>query len=457
MDILLINPPNIEEVKVESESTPLGLLYIKEFLLKNNFNVALINFGGERSWTDISSKLKGIRFDVVGITCYTPQRHSITKLVGLCKKLNADCKIVLGGPHATFLDKEILRRQNSVDFIIRNEGEYAFLELMNVLKSDKTDNIFNIKGLTFRDGSKIVSNQSRNCISELTILPPPRFSKSDFKNNKMCKGLSFSFERFSNDGNVACILSSRGCNNSCLFCCNGAFWEKQNYFSPEYTFRQIEYLYNDHGVRYFDISDDDFHFSRDYVRALCDLIVSHGLDIHWWCAGRVNNVDKDTLVKMKQAGCFMVSYGFETGSKKLLETINKNRTADQAIESARLTKEAGLLVRCTMTIGHPGETEQSIDDTVNFLLASQPDQIGLYLLKLYPGTPIYHRFVNEGGISDDYWFDENEKDLPFYTTESSVERQLNFRDNVLYKLSDHIVSKYHDNVFHNVHMTLRWP
>lgn len=456
MKILLLNPPNIEETKVESESVPLGLLSIKEFLLENSYQVELINLGFLRSWVDVRAILNDRSYDIVGITCYTPQRLSIYKLVDLCKELNRRCLIVLGGPHATFLDKEILLRFKSIDFIIRNEGEYTFLELLKVLNGNDETLLHQVKGLTFRNGETVVRNEPRGCITDLSLLPPPKFCRDDFRNNRQSKGLTFSFERYDHDLNVACILTSRGCNNFCQFCCNGAFWEKQNYFSPSYTFNQMTNLVNEHGVRFFDISDDDFLFSSDYVHELCDLIIANKLEVKWWCAGRVNNVDKDTLRKMRQAGCFMVSYGFETGSEKILKTINKNRTVAHAIESARLTKEAGLMVRCTLTIGHPGENEQSTADTIAFLSASKPDQIGLYLLKLYPGTPIYNKFREEGGISDDYWFREDNRDLPFYTAESSVEQQLRYRDMIEESLSGVIISRHGDNVLHNIHMRLNW-
>ncbi len=453
---MLLNPPNIDEIKVESESVPLGLRSIKEYLLENGYQVELVNLGNHMTWDGVRSSLENRIFDVVGITCYTPQRLSIYKLVDLCKELQRKCRVVLGGPHATFLDKEILQRFTSVDFVIRNEGEYTFLELLTALNGDDVKMLRKVSGLTFRDGDLVVRNESRSCITDLSLLPPLQYSQADFLDNKKSKGLTFSFERYNHDVTVACILTSRGCNNSCLFCCNGAFWEKHNYFSPAYIVNQMSRLVTEHGVNCFDISDDDFLFSTDYVHELCDLIIARKLEINWWCAGRVNNVDKATLIKMRQAGCFMVSYGFETGSEQILKTINKNRTVAHAVESARLTKEAGLLVRCTLTIGHPGEDAQSIADTIAFLKVSKPDQIGLYLLKLYPGTPIYHRFKEEGGITDDYWFSSNNKDLPFYTTESSVARQLLYRDMIIESLSDAIVSCHEDTVLHNIHLRLNW-
>ncbi len=460
MKILLINPPNIEESKVEAHTIPLGLLYIKEFLCLHNYEVKVLNFYFERNWQNIYKKLSRLDFHVIGIPCYTRQRFSAIKLAEVCKEINNRAFIVLGGPHATFLDIQILRRIPSIDFIIRNEGELTFLELLKIIKLGNYANLYAIKGLTFReDESTIIKNSPRHPIVNLSDFPPPRYSYRELMYFSRCESLTFHFESIRNKINtnnlIAPILASRGCNNTCLFCCNGTYWKNQYYYSPNYVFKHILEINKKFNINLFDFYDDDLPNSIDNLNAICDLIINNDLDISWWCSSRAQNLNEEILIKMKKAGCFMISYGVESGSEYILKNINKNLHPKEIKHVIELTKKVGLKLRVTISIGHPGENDKSIIESIDFLNKSKPDQIGLFIVKMYPGTPLYCQAIKNDLIDDDYWFDKNNFDIPFYIYERTLDQLLAYRNMIRSNLNATVLNEYENKVY-SLELDLKW-
>lgn len=455
MKVLLLNPPNLEENQVEAQTIPLGLFYIKEFILQEGHDIDILNLYSKKSWRDVSSLLERINFQVIGIPCYTRQRFSVFKLAEICKKIKENSTVLLGGPHATFLDTQILNRIDAVDYVVRKEGELTFSELLNVLEKGDYSTLHKIRGLTFRQNGKIIKTPPRKNIENLSEFPPPQFTKKQLESLPKCESLAFHFRKIKNHGSIAPILASRGCDNNCLFCCSGGYWKKQNYYSPEYTFNQMYNFNKKFDISVFDLYDDDFTHSEFHVNTICDLIIKHKLNVFWWCSSRAKNIDKELLLKMKKAGCFMISYGLESGSHKILESINKDITIKENIDTANLTKEAELKLRLSVSIGHPGEDLDSIKETISFLKQTKPDQVALYLTKIYPGAPLYRTAKRNGFITDDYWFDDNKLTVPFYTAETSLEKLLAYRNMIEESLKNNIVYQIENKVY-SLELDLEW-
>ncbi|WP_246556407.1 B12-binding domain-containing radical SAM protein [Desulfonema magnum] len=456
MKILLLNPPNIEENKVDAHTIPLGILYLNEFIKQKGYDCDVLNLFFKKSWQDVSDVLSKTDFQVVGISCYTRQRFSVFKLAEVCKKMNTHSTVVLGGPHATFLDKQILEEIDAVDYIIRKEGELTFLELLIALEKGRDTDLSKIRGLTFRENGSIIKNPPRKNIENLSDFPPPAYTQEHLASFPKCEPLTFRFSKTGNQKSIAPILASRGCNNNCLFCSSGLYFKKQIYYTPEYVFNQILELNRKLNVRMFDFYDDNFTHSKRHVHAICDLIIKSRLDIIWWCSCRAESLDEDLLLKMKAAGCFTISYGMESGSQRILNNIRKNLTIEDYISAAELTKKTGLYLRLTISIGHPGENEDSINETIKLLGQIKPDQVGLFLLKLYPGTPLHGRAKRSGFINNEYWFDKRMTSAPFYTENISLEKLIEYKNMIKESLKPHTAHQYENIEAYNLEFDLEW-
>ncbi len=458
MRVLLLNPPNLEEAQLDAHTIPLGLVCIREFLVEEGYDVATINLYFSDSWSSVESILKIQEFDVVGIPCYTMQRHSVFKLLELCKSINREAVTVLGGPHATFLDKIILSNEEFIDYIIREEGEYTFLELLQALENNDLKKICSIEGLTHRSEGRIFRNPSRSGIKDLSNLPAPRYSKEELESVIKCDALTFHFLNVAKEAktqSIGTILASRGCSNSCVFCCNGAYWNGQVYYPVQYAYEQIKDVYDNFGTNLFDFYDDDFTHSQTYVSELCDLIIKNNLAIFWWCSSRAQNLSKELLSQMKSAGCFMISYGMESGSQRILDEINKDLTVREAIEVFKSTKESGIDIRLTISIGHGSEDIESINETIQLIKNVKPRQVAIYLVKLYPGTPLYDKAKQLNFANDGYWFDRSKTDALFYTAESSLDQLVKYRDLIKEQLEPY-ASETYENKSLTIEMNLDW-
>lgn len=455
MRVLLLNPPNIEEPHVEAGPLPIGLVSIREVIKKEGIEVEILNLYGFKDWSSVQKVLRLDHYTIIGIPCYTRQRLSVLELANLCKKINKNITIVLGGPHASCLDVQILEFTKSIDYIIRGEGEIPFIELIGCLENKRKSELIKIKNLTFRIQDKIIRNKSRKQNEILADFPIFKLSSQELEMFPECESLLFHFKQLHGSKRIAPIIASRGCSFNCQFCCNGVFWDKQIYYPVEHVIKQIEYFYNNFGIKIFDFYDDNFVYSKKFVTKLCNKIIKKKLNINWWCSGRANNLDCEILTLLRTAGCFMVSIGVESGSDQILKNINKKIQVDEIRVASQAVRKSKMSLRVTLSIGHPGETSESINDTINILKEIKPDQIGLFLAKIYPCTSLYELAKSEKLINDDYWFDKSNKTIPFYNNAQSQEKILQYRDKIISDLSPNITDEYTNKV-HSSELNLNW-
>ncbi len=450
--VLFLNPPVIEESTLNTQPIPLGVISIVEYLRQKGNNCKVINLCDCKCWSQVEKKLNfELNVDYVGIPCFTRQRFSVIKLAKLVKKINPEVQLWLGGPHATFLDIDLLEEYECIDFIIRGEGEETAACLIS-----NSSILHKIDGITFRDNSgNIVRNKERERLQQLEKFPVPLQSIDELEKLNQADSLLFHFSDFKEkDLKIAPLLSSRGCNGNCTFCCNRAYWGKQRYANFSFLKNQLEYYYANEIV-FFDVYDDNFTENKSLVYEFAKYILKNNMNIHWWCSSRVDSVDINLLRVMKQAGCFMISYGIESGSQLILNNINKGIKIEKILETGELTKQVGLDFRVTISIGHIGESIETIQETIELLNCVKPKQIALFILKVYPGTPIYKQMVNDKLITDDYWFDESLPIVPFFTAENSEEDLVAYRNKIETSINAIVVERYEDELG-SVELTLDW-
>lgn len=415
MKIALIFPPSIYQTK--QTMPPLGISYIAAVLRERGFKDVFLIDAVINKYSDeeIVAILKKQTPDVIGLSFGTQNRLFAFKLARKIKKQFPSVPIVVGGPHPTLTADDILKNIPEIDVVVRGEGEYTFLELVQAFEKDK--DLKGIRGVSFRDKDGLVHhNENREPIANLDLLPLP--ARDLLPIDKYQQKIPLS------DKICTSILTSRGCPYNCVYCSTSQQWgHKIRHRSPENVIAEIEHLMKNYeldGVGFF---DDVLTMDKQRVIKICRLMIEKKLNISWWCEARANTIDKEIVSWMKKAGCQHIAMAIESGSDKILKNIKKAITVKQGIEAAKIIKEAGIKLKVFFMHGLPGETYRDIKSTV-FLSRYLKDKIGVdettqSLTIVYPGTQMEVLAKRMNTLPDDFsWskYFKEERNYPPLTT-----------------------------------------
>ncbi|MEM3441890.1 MAG: radical SAM protein, partial [Candidatus Bathyarchaeia archaeon] len=230
---------------------------------------------------------------------------------------------------------------------------------------------------TFRYGDQIVKTPDRPFIENLDELPRPSYKSIPIERYRIC-GKKF-----------LPIMSSRGCPFQCAFCvASQMFGAKFRARSPKNVVDEMEWLINTYGAEGISFHDDTLTLDKKRTFDICDEIISRKLKIAWGCQTRVDQVSKEVLSKMRRAGCNEVSFGVESGCQRILDAVKKKVSTEQSAKAVKIAKEEGLFVAVSTIIGYPGETKESLKQTLDFIHTLEPDDVWLCLATPYPGTEL---------------------------------------------------------------------
>jgi radical SAM superfamily enzyme YgiQ (UPF0313 family) len=329
----------------------------------------------------IEDRLARYRPDLIGITSVTMNFPSAVRILQTCKALMPDAATVIGGPHATFTAEETLQSFPEVDLVVRGEGEETIQELAAALERKQT--LAKVKGLTFRHNGSIVRTEDRPFIQDIDRLPLPDRTL-------------FPISRYLAMRVPASVLTSRGCPTGCSFCVGYRMTGRKGRFrNPLRVVDEIEAARR-LGFEEVCIDDDLFTRNRRHVTAICDEILKRGLKLKLYIFARVDTVDESLLRKLKEAGCAMICFGLESGNQRILDLANKRATVERARRAVELSKAAGISPLGSFILGLPGETRETMEETVSFA-QSLGIPHGFHLLSPFPGTRIREK-ASEYGI-----------------------------------------------------------
>ncbi|KPK36913.1 MAG: hypothetical protein AMK70_00545 [Nitrospira bacterium SG8_35_1] len=373
MKIILINPPS-EEGQYEHDlmSIPkIGIGYISAFLEKNGIDCLVIDSKFEKiNLDEVLRRVEREAPDIVGISAMTSEIHSGAETARAVKNLLPTCMTVVGGAHAISIPVETMEEFPQFDILATGEGEYTLLDIVNAIKAREPFD--DIKGILFRSDGEIKSTPPREWITDLDSLPFPAW-------HKYHRVAPFYY-----------VLSSRGCPNNCAFC-KTILGKKQRKRSPENVVDEIQWLHDRFNVKKFIFQDETFTMDSKRTEQLLNLIIERELhrEMEWVAQTRVDRVDENIFMQLKRAGCNLIEFGVESGNQEILNSVNKRITLKQVEDAVRLAKQAGLRVGCSFILGHPFETKETAEDTVNFLVKLNPDNISIGIMVPIPGTKIY--------------------------------------------------------------------
>jgi len=391
-DVLLIYPA----YEYPRKSPPLGLAYLSGYIEKSGFKPHIIDFNINK-YSDISLQklLMSRQWILTGISFMTSQFAEASRLADIIKRSLPKVPLIAGGPHPSSIPERTLKEIPDIDIVVKGEGEITLIELLKTIRDKRQ--IDNLDGIVFRKKDLILSNPSRDLITDLDLIPFPSWKYFDISDYNV---FSISNKK---DSPVFALLSSRGCPNQCTFCdSHTIFKRKFRARSAENIFDEIMYLNKTYGMLEFDFVDDLITIQKKRILELCELIRTSDVPFRWMANARVNTVDREMLQAMKDAGCIRVDFGVETGDQHVRKLMRKNISDEQARNAHYIAHDVGLATGTFTMVGNLGETKHSVNMTVD-LLNEFGDDVMVSIACPYPGTELYRIAKEKGFINTEDW------------------------------------------------------
>ena len=362
---------------------PLGLGYIAASLEQAGHSVSLLDCTFMRR-DEALNKAMAANAEVVGIYCMVTL---VENCLWFAQQLRDQCQLLIaGGPLPTCDPVPYL---DDFDVVVRGEGELTLVELLRVWEEGADWS--SVAGIMYRDQATAlktreaghVETADRPFIKDLDSLPFP--ARRMFPNESYIR---FGKEKYGYS--ITTVMSTRGCPFHCEFCSNVVFGGKFRECSPESVVDEIEEVLA-LGYDRIAFADDVFTLKHSRVLAICSEIKKRGLRFQWECLGRVDTLDYPTAVEMKTAGCAKIFFGIESGNDRILKLMKKQITSAQARNAVEVAHRAGLEVGAFFILFYPGESDETVLDTLQFATSLPLDYLGLTLPYPLPGTPLYER------------------------------------------------------------------
>lgn len=388
MKVLFVAPPL---PKANTTAQPLGFGYLASVLRGAGYSQVAILDACSLLWS-LDKAVDFIREyepDVLGITTMTVTVKNGLKMAEAARSLFPRIKIALGGVHATVCPEEVASNP-AVDVVVRNEGEETFLRL--VQRWDAGAAWDDLDGISFRSDGQVIHNPQARRLKNLDDLP---FPARDLMPMSIYKaGLSFPPAIRTR----TMMYSARGCPFNCAFCSTAAVWGGAfcAMRSADNVLDEIEEVVDRFGILGFEFADELTTLNKERLAKFCNGIHERKLNqVRWVCSSTVKLMDFETARMMKAAGCSMVYLGVESGSPRILEVLHKKITVDEVRQAFEVTRRAGLRRCACFMIGAPGETAESVRETIRLAREIRPERISLNVVTPYPGTFFYERYVDK--------------------------------------------------------------
>jgi len=403
--------PLLQDDKLEPD---MGLLYCATYVKKHcDVDVRYIDLSLD-SEELLFEEAKNCR--IFCFSTFTANYHMTCEIVARLKKYTKSNAIfIAGGHHASALPEVVIK---DFDYVIKGEGELAEAKLINELISGE------------HVEEKIIIGK---CIDNLDDAGWIDYSLAQIER----------YTRTVNGHKSISILTSRGCPYKCEFCNSTLMkaYKTVRFRSAEDVVGEILYLNKKYGVTSFRIQDDIFSINRPRLKKIADLLEPYQFSFR--CFARVDNIDDEILTDYKRMGVFHLSFGVESGSQKILDLMNKGTKVEDIRNSIALAKEYGMKCRCYLIAGYPGETIETLDETISLIREVKPDDISIYPLLPYPGTPLYTnpKKYNITYIDPDFSkyyqiYGDKKSGYVFETQNMNIEKLKYYRDYLCKGISD---------------------
>ncbi|MFX1312633.1 MAG: B12-binding domain-containing radical SAM protein [Promethearchaeota archaeon] len=395
--ILLINPKTSKPSEVQTEffrEPNLGLLYLAAMLDLSNISVDILDLEQFREIN--KSELENIirekitSYNIFGITSLTNTFHIALNVARIIKSQNKRNYVIMGGPHVTFLYRQILKddlnAERLIDFICVGESEYSFLKLIEILQQqiakkktlEKFEEKINlIKGISYINSKgKIVFTGFPEEPINLESLPLPARYKLSQENYFYT---------------VANIIVNRGCPNECSFCSRQNLFKKTRIRTIESIYTEINDILSLQTYNYMNFYDN-INITRKFLRNFCKMFIENQIIIPWGCELRVDSINSEDAYFLKKAGCQLIATGIESANKTVLKNNFKYQDPEQVKQGIINLKKYDIAIQAYFILGLPGEQENTFYQTIDYidsLPLDKGDEINYFVATPYPGSRLW--------------------------------------------------------------------
>jgi anaerobic magnesium-protoporphyrin IX monomethyl ester cyclase len=378
MKIVLVRP----NYKSHIITPPIGLGYLASFLKAHGIEARILD-GLKESLhpEELVARALNERADAVGITCLTAFYH---ETVDLARRLKwGGQRVILGGVHPTFLPHRTLA-DSGCDYVIAGEGELALLALAKAdFVSDGIAGVYSPDNVP-DDGTAC---RKAETVQDLDTLPFPDWEQLDPRTYPKAP-----HGAIVKNYPIGVVTTTRGCPYACTFCASPQFYDRTIRFrTPANVIEEIKYLVDTFGVREIHFEDDNLTLRREHVESLCRMILDSGFHISWACPNgvRADKIDEPLLRLMKQSGGYYLAFGIESANQAILDNVGKRERIEDIEQAIEMAAGAGIQCQGFFVFGLPGETAETIDQTIRFAQRSKLARAQFLILDVLPGSQLW--------------------------------------------------------------------
>ncbi|MFA4955708.1 MAG: radical SAM protein [Candidatus Methanoperedens sp.] len=435
MKILIVYPPCRESA---TPILPLGLLYVAQPLIEDGHRVEFFDIALEKpTREEVIARIELENFDLMIIGGIITTYSYIKWLTNEVKKIYPDIPILGGGFVATPIP-HIIFKNTGIDVVCNGEGDVTVREYVSALENNR--DISNVAGLFIKSGTSFIKTSERPLVKNLDEISPPidayklldieRYITESGKARQPTLESSGLWDSCLGECRFFAVLSGRGCVGNCTFCYRMLKGLRKH--SIPYVIKHIKYLVETYKINLFDFEDELFIGNKKWTDEFCDALEESKMDVRFRISSRADMITEDMLKKLRSVGCIYITVGFESGSQKMLDSMKKHIRVEHNYNAYKLLEKYNMTAMGVATIlGMPGETHESIMETLKFIQDCKIESAANYYATPYPNSEIYQYAIKEGLVRDE------EKYLEWISNSDAAEFKIN-----LTQLSDSDLKYY---------------
>lgn len=406
MKILILNPPRVDGLPVVREERyehkdvgsvypPLSLLYTAAFLEKENYKPSLIDANGfNLSENEVLEIIDSIKPEILITRCgFDTQKEDLKFLKYSKEKFNTITILrnkIIGD--VEWLKKELMFNNKYIDIFINSEPDSVIVPLIKNIEKYGKEKLELVKGISFIRDDEFFTTEPAEPIKDLDSLPFPAYH--------LLKNLEVYHTGVLNPP-FATLITSRGCPFGCSFCAYSKMGFRVR--SPENIVNELKWLKSEFKIKSFLFFDDLVGLKKDHFEKVCELIIESNLKLKWSACTRANLLTDKMVKLMKKAGCIEIPIGIESGSEKILKLVNKGITLDDIRNAAKILHKNKMLFYGMAIIGLPGETKETIKETLKFIKEINPFYTQFCFATPFPNTEIYKYYKERNLLLTEDW------------------------------------------------------
>jgi radical SAM superfamily enzyme YgiQ (UPF0313 family) len=397
---------DLKEQKIMKPYPPLGLLYVSAYLWSKN----IANDVFDTTFSSLEKQLEFIEYKKPKVICIYTNLMTKIEVLKLIKTLKTKKynfpKIVLGGPDVTYNIENYLKA--GADFLVIGEGEETTYELYNAIIED--ENYHNINGIAFLENNEVIQNKPRVKFKELDELPLP---------NREAINMQHYLDTWKNNhGKSSMTISTqRGCPYTCKWCSTAVYGQSYRRRPADQVAAEMKMLKENYNPDAIWFVDDVFTVSHKWLLAFRDEVLKQEAIIPFECITRAERLNDEILALLKEVGCFRIWIGAESGSQKVIDLMDRRVDVNVVKEAIQKTNALGMETGTFIMLGYPGETEEDITETIQYLKDANPTLYTITVAYPIKGTSLYNEV--ESKITNELnWKTSTDREIEFERTYS---------------------------------------